>query len=166
MKNKGFTLIELLVVIIILGILSVAAAPKFLNLQRDAKIAALDGFVGAFNAANEIVMGKAAIAGVEHAYDKTEVPGTGIFIEQGYINLAPSNIKKAMDTDGYTVFYPPDTGYSGSVFVYLGEEVPLRSLRTKLCFLLFDRDITNGATVGQAGQKYGELKVNRFYDGC
>lgn len=166
MRNKGFTLIELVVVIVILGILSVTAAPKFLNLQRDAKIAALDAFVGAFNAANEIVMGKAAIAGVEHAYDKTEVPGTGIFIEQGYINLAPSNVKKAMVTDGYTVFYPPNVGYSGSVYVYLGEEVPQLSLRTKPCYLHFTRSITNGATVGQAGQKYGDLKIYKFYDGC
>ncbi|MGQ5486757.1 type IV pilin protein [Photobacterium damselae] len=33
MKRNGFTLIELVVVIVILGILAVVAAPKFLNLQ-------------------------------------------------------------------------------------------------------------------------------------
>ncbi len=32
-KQKGFTLIELVVVIVILGILAVTAAPKFMNLQ-------------------------------------------------------------------------------------------------------------------------------------
>ncbi len=35
-KNKGFTLIELVVVIVILGILAVTAAPKFLGISRDA----------------------------------------------------------------------------------------------------------------------------------
>ncbi|WP_219592386.1 prepilin-type N-terminal cleavage/methylation domain-containing protein, partial [Aeromonas salmonicida] len=35
-KQAGFTLIELVIVIIILGILAVTAAPKFLNLQGDA----------------------------------------------------------------------------------------------------------------------------------
>lgn len=48
MKNKkGFTLIELVVVIVILGILAVTAAPKFLNIQRDARIASLNGVKGA-----------------------------------------------------------------------------------------------------------------------
>ena len=36
-RNAGFTLIELVIVIVILGILAVTAAPKFLNLQGDAR---------------------------------------------------------------------------------------------------------------------------------
>ena len=35
--QKGFTLIELIIVIVLLGILAVTAAPKFLNLQDDAR---------------------------------------------------------------------------------------------------------------------------------
>lgn len=63
-KNDGFTLIELIVVIVILGILSAAAAPKFINLQRDAKIACLQGLKGAIHSANNLVRGKAIIQGV------------------------------------------------------------------------------------------------------
>ncbi|WP_114765533.1 type II secretion system protein [Vibrio rhodolitus] len=65
MNAKGFTLIELVIVIVILGILSVTAAPRFLNLQDDAKNAAIDGLKGAFLGSMGIVYSKAVILGIE-----------------------------------------------------------------------------------------------------
>ena len=64
-KQGGFTLIELVVVIVILGILAITAAPKFLNLQSDARASSLQGLKGAMAGAAGIVYGKAAIEGVE-----------------------------------------------------------------------------------------------------
>lgn len=66
-NNKGFTLIEMVVVIVILGILAVNAAPRFLNIQEDARVSVLEGAKGAIAAANEIVYGKSAIEGEEGA---------------------------------------------------------------------------------------------------
>lgn len=62
-ENKGFTLIELIIVIVILGILSVIALPKFIDLQRDAKIATLQGYAGAIKSANDLIHGAWVIAG-------------------------------------------------------------------------------------------------------
>lgn len=64
-KQNGFTLIELVVVIIILGILAVTAAPKFINLQSDARESALQGMKGAIQGGNGLVYARAAIEGEE-----------------------------------------------------------------------------------------------------
>lgn len=65
-KQGGFTLIELVVVIVILGILAVTAAPRFLNLQDDARRASVEGLRGAIAGAAGIIYGKSAIEGVEN----------------------------------------------------------------------------------------------------
>ncbi|RYV03588.1 methylation site containing protein [Shewanella sp. OPT22] len=65
-KQQGFTLIELVVVIIILGILAVTAAPKFLDFEKDAKEATIKGLEGTLKSADALVYSKAVIKGVEN----------------------------------------------------------------------------------------------------
>lgn len=59
--NRGFTLIELVVVIVVLGILAVTVAPKFLNLQKDARISTLKATNGSLETAIQLVKAKAEI---------------------------------------------------------------------------------------------------------
>jgi len=62
-KQKGFTLIELIIVIVILGILAVTAAPRFIDLQSDAKASTLKGVKAALQGASQLVYARAAIDG-------------------------------------------------------------------------------------------------------
>ena len=81
-KNKnsdGFTLIEIIAVIIILGILSAVAIPKFFSMQEDAKIAALHGGLSE------------SAARFNHAYSKY------ILVEK----KAPSDVVGVLDKEQY-----------------------------------------------------------------
>lgn len=72
----GFTLVELTVVIVILGVLAVTAAPRFLNLQRDARVSAVMGAKAAMEDAARFAYAKAVIEGVE-GNPRTTIPDDG-----------------------------------------------------------------------------------------
>ncbi|GEA62335.1 prepilin-type N-terminal cleavage/methylation domain-containing protein [Vibrio comitans] len=94
-KQGGFTLIELVVVIVILGILAVTAAPRFLNLQSDARESSLQGLKGAMAGAGSIVYGKAAIEGKETSGINVDVEGIDTIY--GYPTATSAGIAAAVD---------------------------------------------------------------------
>ncbi|MFC1518152.1 type II secretion system protein [Pseudomonadota bacterium] len=108
-KQQGFTLIELVVVIIILGILAVTAAPKFINLQGDARVSTLQGAKAAIQAANSLVYSKAALAGEEKIGSGTDRGSVDIGVKDsdgavnalvtrfGYIEGDSTELIKAVD---------------------------------------------------------------------
>jgi MSHA pilin protein MshA len=60
-SQQGFTLIELVVVIVILGILAVTAAPKFIDVSADAKKSVMEGVKGSIESAVSMINAKAII---------------------------------------------------------------------------------------------------------
>ena len=102
-RQQGFTLIELVVVIIILGILAVTAAPKFINLQSDARASAIQGMKGAIQGANSLVYSKAALAGKEtKATDTLDIAGTAVATDDvaivyGYMAATKAALEAGMD---------------------------------------------------------------------
>ncbi|TLX52177.1 MSHA biogenesis protein MshA [Pseudoalteromonas ruthenica] len=105
-KQQGFTLIELIIVIVILGILAVTAAPRFLNLQGDANAATVQGVKGAMNSAKDIVYGKAIIEGLQDdagdgniGVDLGTDGSVDVTTSFGYPQAAATGIAAAMDID-------------------------------------------------------------------
>jgi MSHA pilin protein MshA len=137
-KQKGFTLIELVVVIVILGILAVTAAPKFIDIQDDAKTATLQAVKASMQSAATLVHSKSLIKGNEDTDRVAVLPpnvtvnGKELLISYGYpiAEYIPDTTKPLLASwndliDVEADFKTTSLDVSGTptYFVYLGEDV-------------------------------------------
>ena len=140
-KQSGFTLIELIIVIVILGILAAYAVPKYMELDRQARISVVKGLEGSIRAASDMVH-SLAIAKNTTSGDLDVGTGIDVAVANGYAtsNTNSNGIVDAIASDLSDSFNINVTAATNTVsFEKLGADVE------STCVVTY-RNPTNGTS--------------------
>ena len=103
-KAQGFTLIELIMVIVILGILSAFALPKFADFTGDAETSSIEGAKGTVRSASAIAHAACLATdscNASGATSSVQLEGVSVAMVYGYPSVA--GIQDASALDGYAI---------------------------------------------------------------
>ena len=100
-RIEGFTLIELIVVILVLGILAAIAAPRFVDLTGQARIAAMNGLRAAVQSATTLANALQTAQGLT-ANQSVTIEGATVNMTNGYPSVTSPGIDAAVRFDAAT----------------------------------------------------------------
>ncbi len=151
-RSRGFTLIELVVVIVILGILAVTAAPKFINLTSDAKIATLNSIKASMESTINLVKAKARAKGLSPVSSQPSGGQSEYVVEfgfgsaeVGFRHLCPESraeLGTQLDMEDFLEF--DDQDFENTVttnrYTLIGYDIPNQStpVQDQGCYIIYD----------------------------
>ena len=153
MNNKGFTLIELVVVIVILGILAVTAAPKFLNLKADAQTSTLHGVQAAMQSASSLIYGKSIVKGNhKEPFSDTNSVNIGdggglnsdgeLFITFGYPIGVTEEFQRLLELDSQYAYITLGTDFTTFAIYFSQADIPANT--DEDCIVFYTSPISVG----------------------
>ncbi len=119
-NNKGFTLIELIIIIIILGIISAVAVPKYLDMRTQAQQAAAKGVMGALASADAILFASYIANGSTVNYNLTNVVGNANITGGATVTAGAAVGTIAVGSGTYTFTYTAASATSPGQFLSNG----------------------------------------------
>lgn len=170
-RQQGFTLIELVIVIIVLGILSASAIPKFVNLQSDAKKAVLSGLEGAIQDATNMAHYKALISGYSDTVYIIDMPVTNnqtVTIWGGYPHVGRDTGGGIPDEDDIVNILELSGDFTVTRARSSGADTATFSLADN-CFVSYTEaiyDNSSGIKSGDSRSVKTSYKIERVDTGC
>jgi MSHA pilin protein MshA len=143
--NKGFTLIELTVTLVILGILAVTVAPKFIDFSNDAEDSVLTGVQNSMQGAAALVYGKAVVKGVQTlASDTVNSKSGAVAIAYGYPLANDSNFQNLLALGTDFSFEALGSPAGANIAVYFSDQ-PTPTSTTDDCIVVYTLPTSAGA---------------------
>jgi MSHA pilin protein MshA len=151
-NQRGFTLIELIIVIVILGVLSVVAAPRFIDLSTDARIAGLESLSGQMRSTIDLVKAKARVSGLRPTSTNPGGVQTDYIVdfpfgsvEIDFRNLCPESEGEGGDELDFPDFLQlsgdfenDDNQRTSNQFTGIGYDVPVGFPQDEGCYVRYD----------------------------
>lgn len=151
-RVSGFTLIELVVVIVILGILAVTAAPKFIDISRDAKIASLQSIQGTMKSTINMVKAKARVKGLSPVSTNPNAGQSAYVVDFGFgsaevdfRNLCPESsaeLGSQLDMKDFIELDSEDfePTVTTNQYTFIGYNIPSQSspVLNQGCYIIYD----------------------------